>query len=271
MDDPTNDIHDDSHDIAPLLRSWEYEPGAINVRRVMGIDGTPKVQMRLELGVLQMEMTGRPDGLRPNGFESLLEYQEHRLVEHRKHHSGTVQGFAIPPDDCQALREEAAMYYQRYLSLFMLGDFPAVVRDTSRNLRVIDLCSKYAVEEQDRLVLEQYRPYIIMMRTRASASLLFKDQKLHQALDDVRAGLQQIRDFFEKFGHPEAFDACEEAKILKRFAREIKKKLPVGALERLQRKLKRAVTSEQYELAAKLRDQIAELELKPQLPSDAEA
>jgi len=48
--------------------------------------------------------------------------------------------------------------------------------------------------------------------------------------------------------------------VLKRFAREIKRKLPVGPLERLQRKLKKAVAGEQYELAAKLRDQISELQ-----------
>ncbi|HEY0007721.1 MAG TPA: UvrB/UvrC motif-containing protein, partial [Tepidisphaeraceae bacterium] len=202
-------------------------------------------------------------------YESFLDLHEHRLSEHKHKHGGTIQGFALHPDHCQQLREEAAMYYQRYLSLFMLGDFPGVVRDTSRNLRVLDFCGKYAVEEQDRVVLEQYRPYIIMMRTRAAASILFNEQKLHQALDVVREGLAAIRDFFEKFGHPEAYESCDEARILKRFAREIKKKLPVGPLERLQRKLKKAVANEQYEVAAKLRDQIAELEAQPQLKSES--
>ncbi len=256
-------------DLTPTLKSWEYESGTINVRRITGLDGHPKVQMRLELGVLQMEITGRPDGRKPHGFESLLEYHENRLIDHKKSNGGTIQGFTLKPDDCQLLREEAAMYYQRYLSLFVLGEFPAVVRDTARNLRVLDFCGKFAVDEQDRLILEQYRPYIVMMRTRADASIHFKDQKMHQALDVVRAGLQDIRDFFEKFGHPEAFDSCEEAKVLKRFAREIKKKLPIGMLERLQRKLKKAVANEQYEVAAKLRDQIASMENKPQLRHEA--
>lgn len=260
---PSDDVnHNDDDgsgekDIAPMMDGWGYEPGTINVRRIMGMDGVPKLQMRLELGLLQMEVTGRPDGSRPFGFESLLEYHEHRLTEHKQKSGGTIQGFALNGEQCQQLREEASMYYQRYLSLFVMGDFPAVVRDTTRNLRVLDLCGKFASEEQDRLVLEQYRPYIIMMRTRASASILYKDQKLNQALDNVKEGLNQIRDFFDKFGHSDAFDQCEEAKVLKRFAKEIRKKLPVGALERLQRRLKKAVANEQYELAAKLRDQIA--------------
>ena len=34
--------------------------------------------MRIDLGLLQMELDGRPDGQRPHGFESLLDYYEAR-------------------------------------------------------------------------------------------------------------------------------------------------------------------------------------------------
>ena len=54
-------------DITPLLKGWDYEPGAINVRKISGLDGAPKLQMRLDLGLLQMELTGRPDGAKPHG------------------------------------------------------------------------------------------------------------------------------------------------------------------------------------------------------------
>ena len=247
-------------DLAPIVQDWAYEPGTINVRRIVGLDGMPKVQMRLELGMLQMEVTGRPDGRRPHGFESLLEFHEHRLTESKQKNGGATSGFVLTPDECSELRDEAAMYYQRYLSMFVLNDFTAVVRDTGRNLRVLDMCSKFSVNEQDRVLLEQYRPYIIMMNTRAEASMMIEQKKLHQALDSVRHGLAQIRDFFDRFNHPEAYERCEEVKVLKRFAREVKRKLPVGQLERLQRRLKKAVQAEQYEEAAKLRDEIAALD-----------
>src|SRR5688500_18370962 len=145
-----------SKDIVPLLKGWDYEPGTINVRKISGIDGAPKLQMRLDLGLLQMEMTGRPDGVRPHGCESLLEYFESQLKEHRTR-NGTELGFHLTSAQCQSLREEAVMYYHRYLSLFVLEEFPGVVRDTARNLRVLDWCGKFAVNEQDRLVLERYR------------------------------------------------------------------------------------------------------------------
>jgi tetratricopeptide (TPR) repeat protein len=244
-----------SKDITPLLRGWDYEPGTINVRKVSGIDGTPKLQMRLDLGLLQMEVSGRPDGRRPHGYESLLEYYETLLLEHRKR-NGTELGFHLTEQQCQSLREEAVMYYHRYLSLFVLEDFTGVVRDTARNLRVLDLCGKYAVDEQDRLILEQYRPYIIMMNARASASILFKSKKYAEALKKVKEGLELIKEFFDRFGQPEAFARASEVKILKGFGRAIRKKLPVDPLQKLQSQLERAVKREAYEEAARLRDEI---------------
>jgi len=53
-----------SKDLLPLLKGWDYEPGTINVRKINGMDGQPKLQMRLDLGLLQMELDGRPDGVK---------------------------------------------------------------------------------------------------------------------------------------------------------------------------------------------------------------
>src|SRR5277367_6574141 len=98
-----------SKDITPMLRGWDYEPGTINVRKISGLDGSPKLQMRVDLGLLQMEMTGRPDGARPHGCESLLDYYEAALDEH-KVRNGTELGFHLTAEQCQELREESVMY-----------------------------------------------------------------------------------------------------------------------------------------------------------------
>ena len=244
-----------SKDLSPLLKGWDYEPGTINVRKIYGADGLPKVQMRLELGVLQMEVSGRPDGARPHGHESLLDFFELQLSEHTRRH-GTELGFHLTADQCQSLREEAEMYYRRYLSLFVLEDFTGVVRDTARNLRVLDICGKYAVEEQDRLLLEQFRPYIIMMNARAAASIGFKAKKFADAFETVTVAIEQIRDFFTSIGQPEAFGQSNEVRVLRRFAREIRRKMPVDPVQKLQSQLQRAVKAERYEDAARLRDEI---------------
>lgn len=244
-----------SKDILPLLKGWDYEPGTINVRKVNGLDGKPKLQMRLDLGLLQMELTGRPDGAKPHGYDSLLEYYEDQLREHKRT-NGTELGFHLTGSECQSLREEAAMYYHRYLSLFVLEDFSGVVRDTARNLRVLDLCGKYALSQEDRIYLEQFRPYITMMNVRAKASILFNEKKYKQALEIVTDGLESIKDFFTRFGQEEAFTRSNEVKILKKFARDIRKKLPIDPIQKLKSQLDKAVAREAYEDAARLRDEI---------------
>jgi hypothetical protein len=202
-----------------------------------------------------MEVTGRPDGVKPHGFESLLEYFESQLTDHQKR-NGTELGFHLTRDQCQSLREEAVMYYHRYLSLFVLEDFKGVVRDTSRNLRVLDLCGRYAHEEQDRLILEQYRPYITMMNARASASLVFKEKRYAEALRIVQDGMNAIKDFFQRFGQEEGYAQSNEVKVLKRFARDIRKKMPIDPIAKLKNQLDRAIKGEHYEEAARLRDEI---------------
>jgi excinuclease UvrABC helicase subunit UvrB len=148
------------------------------------------------------------------------------------------------------------MYYHRYLSLFVLEEFPGVVRDTDRILRVLDLCGKFALNQEDRLVLEQYRPYITMMNVRARASILFNEKKYTDALEIVKDGLESIKEFFARFGQDEAFGRSNEVKILKKFARDIRKKLPIDPIEKLKSQLHKAVAREQYEDAARIRDEI---------------
>ena len=62
-----------SFDLTSILEGWPYEPGHLNVRLIEGDDGEPRVQIRLDLGVLQMRTEGRPDGQTPDGFATLLE------------------------------------------------------------------------------------------------------------------------------------------------------------------------------------------------------
>ena len=65
----------------------------INRTSIQGNDAEPRIQVRLDLGILQMCVDGRPDGHRPNGFDSLLEYHDSRLDEiHAAQGSNVVLG-----------------------------------------------------------------------------------------------------------------------------------------------------------------------------------
>ena len=46
------------HDLTKFLLKWDYQPGELRVRRFKGRDGRQKIQLRVDLGVLQMEADG---------------------------------------------------------------------------------------------------------------------------------------------------------------------------------------------------------------------
>jgi len=243
-------------DIGDILDGWPFEPGQVIVRKIVGRDGKEKIQMRLDLGLLQMEILGRPDGLKPHGRESLLDYYEHLLDRHERDH-GRDAGFELDEKACEMLRAEAVMYYHRYLAQFVLEDFEAVERDTMRNLRVMDLCNAYAAEQSDRYVLEQHRPYVLMMCTRARAQGALGDHRPKQALAAVHQGIADIEAFARRFGS-ETVDDPPELTILNALAREIETRIPVDPMAKLQSDLELAVAEERYEDAARLRDMICE-------------
>ena len=46
-------------DLTDLLNAFPHEPGRINARLIRGTDGREHLQVRVELGVLQMAVDGR--------------------------------------------------------------------------------------------------------------------------------------------------------------------------------------------------------------------
>ena len=244
-----------SKDIGSILDGWPHESGKISVRKIRGEEGRVKIQLRLDLGLLQMECQGRPDGLKPYGCESMLAYFEKLLKRHRRTH-GAEEGFTIDEKHCELLRAEAVQYYYRYLSEFVLEDYKAVGRDTSRNLRVLDFCAKYAEDESDRYIMEQYRPYILMMNTRARAHLALRDKRPREAHKIVEQALEQMRGFFSRFGEEDLYSSSSEVTALEALLKDIEAKTPADPLQRLKRQLAEAVEEERYEDAARLRDAI---------------
>ncbi len=243
-----------SLDISDILQEWPFEPGQLNVRKIRGKDGEEKIQLRLDLGLLQMETSGRPDGQRPHGFESLLEYYEDKLEKHRRT-KGADRDFHLSEYDCELLRAEGVMYYHRYLAAFVLEDYRTVIQDTSRNLCLFDFCREYAREEPDRTVMERYRPYVLMMRARARAHLAIDEGQPESALTAVRNGIEKIERFIEDFcDGPSPFTG--ELDILQSMEKDIEDRTPTDPIRQIRRDLNRAVREERYEEAARLHDQL---------------
>ncbi|MBZ0258854.1 UvrB/UvrC motif-containing protein [bacterium] len=244
-------------DITPMLDGWDYDPEEITVRLVEGMDGKPKIQMRLDLGLLQMNYDGRPDGKRPNDFDSIYEYYKNQLEIHR-HQFGSDKGYFLDPDDCEAITSEALQYYYRYLSLFHLQEYDAVLRDTERNLCVFDFVKKYSETEDDRQALEQYRPYVIMMYTRAAAHLALEKNEPAEAAKRVKEGINRIKAFFVEMNRPKMARRSRELIFLRELLKELPN-LESDPVRELRRKMREAVDREDYETAAEIRDQIRRL------------
>lgn len=242
------------HDLSGLLNSWPYDPSKINARVITGQDGEPRIQVRLDLGILQMHMTGRPDGQAPSGFGSLLELYEAKQDELEGR--GESEKFILSAEDCRLLREEAVQYYHRYVALLVLDEFEGVVRDTTRNLRVLDLCARHAETEGDRTVLEQFRPYITMMRSRALASQAIKDNEPKAAIYAIDEGLEALKRHFADAGEPQMFDQSNEVQMLRGMRDQLVPKLPLSQKTELRERLSKALEQENYELAAILRDEL---------------
>ena len=45
-----------SQDIRPILAGWDFDPDRVQVRIIAGDDGSEKIQMRIDLGLIQMEL-----------------------------------------------------------------------------------------------------------------------------------------------------------------------------------------------------------------------
>ena len=247
-------------DIDDILEDWPFEPGDANVRRVVGDDGREQIQVRLDLGILQMHITGRPDGAKPFDYDSLLDYHEHVLA-HYKAENGSDKEFAIDEKACRSLRAEGAMYYRRFMAQFVLGDYDAVARDTMRNLRMLDFCASYAAAEHDRDTMEQGRPYVMMMHARAKSRALLEQNSPRKALAMVQRTVKQIRELLEE-QHADAASSVELS-ILQVLGREIEILIPAHPRKKLYTQLQQAIADEQYEAAADLRDRLETYDNSP--------
>ena len=149
-----------SNDLSQILSQWRFHPDQMRVRVIVGDDGQRRIQLRVDLGILQMEMDGRPDGLRPKQCESWLDYyeQQNRLHEQTQPDSAP---FLLAEKDCVRLLREGVQYYHRYLSFWHLKMYELCVRDTDRNLRLFAFVRAHTRDQRHAMQFDQWRPYVL--------------------------------------------------------------------------------------------------------------
>jgi len=251
-----------SKDLTKFLQDWQYDPDVVMVRLVKGDDGRDKIQLRVDLGVLQMERDGRPDGLRPEGFESWLEYYEQQQRAHDAAHPDAAP-YVLSDEDCARLWREGVQYYHRYLSFWHLNLYDLCARDTQRNLRLFAYVRAHARDDRHKLQFDQWRPYVTMMYARSTATPLIERRQYAEGLQVIESGIDAIREFLDEYEQAHRAEECVELVSLERWRDEILSReeaaataRPQSAVEMLRRKLETAIAAEQFEEAARLRDEI---------------
>jgi len=238
-------------DLTQALIDWPFDPLNLTARRLVGDDGKIKIQLRVDLGIMQMEYKDRPDGKRPHGFPTLLAYYRTKFQ--------SDPTFVPGPDMVFELRQEAIQIYHRYLSLYQLKDYPAVIRDTRFNLDLINFLSKHA-SEGEYLLVQQHRPHVMMMNTSAKVMLKIRDEEPDEAMRLVRIGMEQIKKFYRsvlEVDQPELVPELYQLKELQHRITDDGVPTEISPTESLEIELQMALLSENYEQAAALRDKIS--------------
>lgn len=246
-------------DISPLLEQWPYKPGQVVVRKFKGRDGKEKIQLRVDLGVLQMNAEGRPDGKRPFGHNSLFDYYQAKLHKHLAANNGSDEGFKLAAEDCAKLQIESLQFHHRYICLLQLEDYPGVVRDAERNLAVFNFVGKHAETEELAWSLRQFQPQLMMILTRGRATQALESKDYAVAIAQIEEGIENIREFYREYARPEATEQSGELQSLQNWLVEIRANRPLSAREKLEQALTDAVQREDYEKAAKVRDALKNL------------
>ena len=238
-----------SKNIDNILRNWDYDPDRLNVRICKGSDNREILQMRIDMGVLQLETKGRPDGAMPEGSETYLDH----LVGLTFHEG---DDFVMNEEQCYEVDREFVQFYHRRICWLQLNRFDRAVQDADHTLGLMDFCQVHSPDEQWTTSHEQYRPFVMFHRIQASAlSKLEENTGPETAIEEINNGLEKMQELFEELGVEEQFEEDELTKRLIELREDLREKFEVGRT--LEEQLADAVESEQYELAAELRDKLA--------------
>lgn len=236
------------HDIDRILQQWPYQPGEVSARIVRGSDGRELVQMRVEMGVLQLEVQDRPDGQRPEGAVTYFD------------HLATLAGkagdaFQLTPEQCTESDREFMQFYHRRVCWLALREFRRATRDADHTLAFMDFVREHSADEEWTLSHEQYRPFVLFHRTQAATLAALEEHGPDDALAELNRGLGRFRDLFAQYDAEEQFDDDELVRRLLELRDTLREQYDLKPS--LSEQLADAVASEQYELAAKLRDELS--------------
>ena len=204
--------------------------------------------MRVDMGILQMDTSGRPDGVQPEGFPTYYDYVVSCAFQQG-------EGFQLDEDHCAEVDREFYQYYHRRICWLTLKDYSSAVKDADHTLALMDFSTAYAPDEQWALAHEQFRPFVMFHRIQAAALVELEATEPEAAVKVIDEGLEGLTDVFEQHELEEHFEEDAFVVKLREMRSAVIEHYDLGPS--LAEQLADAIAAEQYELAAEIRDRIA--------------
>jgi hypothetical protein len=261
-------------DLDELLSDWDCAGEEVCARLVCGQDGDDVVQMRVDLGILQMSLDGRPDGTRYRGLPSVYDYFQHEKSV----------GDTLTEEDWRELHRELQQHNYRRLALSALAEEALRAQDCARgraylqrSLGDIERCLAilHELEENEEQwddPLAVLLPTLIFNRARLLARLRIAENRHEEAVEEVERGIRELREALVEAGFEEQQREQNPAvAYLDQMGQRLREQH--GITLTLRERLDEAIEQEDFEAAARLRDELRrrqQSDLQPELPFSEE-
>ena len=215
------------------------------------------LQVRVELGVLQLEVTGRPDGLRPHGFATYLDYLRHCAAGRGQSPGGKSPPWTMSKVQCNEADREFVQFNHRRVAWLSLRRYDRAIQDADHTLALMDFIRRHGQEEAFIASHEQLRGPVLFHRTQAATIMALERRRYEDAIDALRDGIERLDAHQHSWWDdhdPEESPNPALVDHLRSFEEEIRINYHVE--KTLREQLDDAVANEDYEQAARLRDRI---------------
>jgi hypothetical protein len=246
-------------DIDDALHDWPFEPepGEVIAREVRARDGRTVLQIRVELGLFQLEVEARPDGTRPHQFSTYLDYLRYRAASRGLAPGGKSPPWKMSTEQCEEADREFVQFYHRRMAWLALQRYDKALADADHTLALMDFVCRHGISPDYIASHEKYRGLVLFHRSQAAAALALERRRPEEAIDVVRDGMDRLHAHQQTWEAEHEQEESPNASLIEQLRLlegEIRKNFAVE--KTLREQLDEAVATEDYELAARLRDQI---------------